>query len=74
MPPRTSYRCIAAWTAKDHEPPIAIDGTNRHEASYMHCTIGGTTSPNKLASWWLIRVVEHDLCASVTGGFGPRGR
>ena len=20
----------------------------------MHCTIGGTTSPDKLASWWLM--------------------
>ena len=37
-----------------HWLPIAIDGTNRHEASYVHCTIGGTTSPDELASWWLM--------------------
>ena len=26
--------------------PIAVDGTSRHEASYVHCTLGGTASPN----------------------------
>ena len=43
-----------AWTPQHHWLPIAIDGTNRHEASYVHCTIGGITSPNELASWWLM--------------------
>ena len=31
-----------------HWLPIAVDGTSRHEASYVHCTLGGTTSPNQL--------------------------
>ena len=25
--------------------PIAVDGTSRHEASYVHCTLGGTARP-----------------------------
>ena len=25
----------------------------------MHCTIGGTTSPDHPAVWWLIRGSEH---------------
>ena len=33
---------------------MAIDRTNRHEASYMHCTIGATTNFDELASWWLM--------------------
>ena len=37
-----------------HLLPIAVDGTSRHEASYIHCTLGGTTSPNQLSSWWLL--------------------
>ena len=35
-----------------HWLPIAVDGTSRHEASYVHCTLGGTTNPNQLSSWW----------------------
>ena len=31
-----------------------MDGTSRHEASYVHCTLGGTASPNQLSSWWLL--------------------
>ena len=23
-------------------------------ASYVHCTLGGTASPNQLSSWWLL--------------------
>ena len=34
--------------------PIALDGASRHEASYVHCTLGGTASPNQLSSWWLL--------------------
>ena len=34
--------------------PIAVDGTSRHEALYVHCTLGGTASPNQLSSWWLL--------------------
>ena len=37
-----------------HWLPIAVDGTSRHEASYVHCTLGGTASPNQVSSWWLL--------------------
>ena len=37
-----------------HWLPIAVDGTLRHEASYVHCTLGGTAGPNQLSSWWLL--------------------
>ena len=37
-----------------HWLPIALDGTSRHEASYVHCTLGGTAGPNQLSSWWLL--------------------
>ena len=37
-----------------HWLPIAVDGTSRHEASYVHCTLGGTANPNQLSSWWLL--------------------
>ena len=37
-----------------HWLPIAVDGTSRHDASYVHCTLGGTASPNQLSSWWLL--------------------
>ena len=37
-----------------HWLPIAVDGTSRHEASYVHCTLGGTASPNQLSNWWLL--------------------
>ena len=40
--------------ARLHWMPIAVDGTSRHEASYVHCTIGGTSSPDQLASRWLL--------------------
>ena len=33
---------------------IAVDGTLRHEASYVHCTLAGTASPNQLSSCWLL--------------------
>ena len=35
-----------------HCLPIAVDRSSRHEASYVHCTLGGTASPNQLSSWW----------------------
>ena len=41
-----------------HWLPIAVDGTSRHEASYVHCTLGGTASPNQLSSWWLLGAVK----------------
>ena len=41
-----------------HWLPVAVDGTSRHEASYVHCTLGGTASPNQLSSWWLLRGSE----------------
>ena len=31
-----------------------MDGTLRPQASCVHCTLGGTCSPNQLASWWLL--------------------
>ena len=37
-----------------HLLPIAVDGTSRHEASYVHCTLGGTASPDQLSSWRLL--------------------
>ena len=37
-----------------HWLPIAVDGTSRHKASYVHCALGCTTSPNQLSSWWLL--------------------
>ena len=37
-----------------HWLPIAVDGTSRHEASYVHCTLGGTANPKQLSSWWLL--------------------
>ena len=39
--------------------PIAVDGTSRHEVSYVHCTLRGTSSPNLLASWWLLGCSEE---------------
>ena len=38
--------------------PIVVDGTLRHEASYVHCTLGGTASPKQLSSWWLLAASE----------------
>ena len=37
-----------------HWLPIAVDGASRHEAACVHCTLGGTTSPNQLSSRWLL--------------------
>ena len=37
-----------------HWLPIAVDGASRHEASYVHCKLGGTASPNQLFSWGLL--------------------
>ena len=36
-----------------HWLPIAVDGTI-HQASYVHCTLGGTAGPNQRSSWWLL--------------------
>ena len=33
---------------------VAVDGTSRHEASYVHCTLASTASPKQLFSWWLV--------------------
>ena len=33
-----------------HWLPIAVDGTSRHDASYVQCTLAGTASPNQLSS------------------------
>ena len=37
-----------------HWLPVAVHGTSRHEAWYVHCTLGGTASPNQLSSWRLL--------------------
>ena len=37
-----------------HWLPIAVDGTSRHEATYVHYTLGGTASPNQPSSWRLL--------------------
>ena len=34
--------------------PLTVDGTWRHEAWCVHCTLGGTASANQLSSWWLL--------------------
>ena len=34
--------------------PLAVDGTSRHEASYVHCTLEGISNLDQLASWWLL--------------------
>ena len=37
-----------------HWLPFAVDGTSRHEASCVDCTLDGTTSPTQLSSCWLL--------------------
>ena len=34
--------------------PIAVNGTTRHEASYVDGALDGTASPNQLSSRWLL--------------------
>ena len=34
--------------------PNVVDGTSGHEASYVHCKLGGTNSPAQLANRWLL--------------------
>ena len=52
--------------ARLHWMPIAVDGTSCHEAWYVHCTLGGRSSPDQLASWWLLGRSEEwaTLCAA----------
>ena len=45
--------------ARLHSLPIAVDGTSRHEASYVHCTLGGASSPDQLASSRLLGGTEE---------------
>ena len=49
-----------------HWMPLEVDGTWRHEALYVHCTLGGARGPNQLASWWLLGGSEEcaTLCAA----------
>ena len=42
------------WDRRLHWLPIAVAGTSGHEVSYVHCTLGGTASPNQPSSWWLL--------------------
>ena len=37
-----------------HWMPIVVDGTSRHEAWCVHCTFGGTSSPNQFSSRLLL--------------------
>ena len=56
------YKCRPPPTSDIMQPgdrrlhwlPIAVDGTSRHEASYVHYTLGGTATPTQLSGWWLI--------------------
>ena len=56
------YRCRPVERAHVQQPgnprlhwmPLAVDGTSRHGASYVHCSLVGTSSPDQLASWWLL--------------------
>ena len=41
-----------------HWLPIVVDGTSRHEASYVNDTLGGTTTPNQLSYWWLLALIS----------------
>ena len=49
----------AAWDGRSHWLPIAVDGTPRHEASYILCTLRGTTGPNQVPRRWLLRGSER---------------
>ena len=53
-PPVEPVHVQQPGNARIHWMPVAVDGTSRHEASYVHCTLGGTSSPDQLASWWLL--------------------
>ena len=55
MCPQAHHRtsCILETDAV-HWLPVAVDGTSRHEAPYIHCTLGGTSIRNQLSSWWLL--------------------
>ena len=50
-PPSDIMRFGERWL---HWLPIAVDGTPRHEASYVHCTPGGTSSLNQVSGWCLV--------------------
>ena len=53
-PPPPPSNIMQPGDRRVHWLPIAVDNTSRHEASYVHCTLGGTASPNQLSSWWLL--------------------
>ena len=57
---------MQAGNRRLHSLPIVVDGTSRHEASYVHCTLGETASRNQLSSWWLLGGSEkrETLCAA----------
>ena len=58
LPPPSDI--MQPWDRRLHWLPFAVDSTSRHEASYVHCTLGGTASPNQLSSWGA-RIVYGDL-------------
>ena len=45
--------------ARLHWMRIAVDSTLHHEASYVLCMLGGTSSPDQRASRWLLRGSEE---------------
>ena len=49
-------QCCSPW---DQWLAIVVDGATRHEMSHIHCIFLGTSSPDQLASWWLLRGSEH---------------
>ena len=49
-PPPLDITQAADWRL--HWLPVALDATLRHEATYVHCTLGGTARPNQASSWW----------------------
>ena len=48
-PPRPPSDIMQPGNRRLQPLPIAVDGTSRHEASYVHCTLGGKSSPNQLS-------------------------
>ena len=41
-----------------HLGPVCVDGTSSHEALYVDCTLGGTSSANQLSHLWALGCIE----------------
>ena len=50
----TATPTVEHHAARLHWLPIAVDGTSRHEASYVHGMLVGTNSASQLSSWWVL--------------------